>query len=81
MKAGARFLVGASAFGVWRSALGTGLCAVGTRSRAIRRGKSMKLRSQEMDRPAAVLFDSVLSDRRRRIAQERVPTVQSGAER
>jgi hypothetical protein len=35
---------------------------------------SMKLRSQELDRLAVVLFDNVSFDVRRRIARERVPT-------
>src|ERR1700733_7884740 len=45
-------------FSVPRSVFGAG-GAVGTRSRAIRRRTSMKLRSQELDRLGVVLFDNV----------------------
>src|SRR5271166_1938077 len=47
------------AFNVLRLAFGA-VGAVGTRSRAIRRNKSMKLRIQALDRLPAVLFDNVL---------------------
>jgi hypothetical protein len=47
--------------------------AVGTRSRAIRRNTSMKLRIQELDRPPASCLIMSYLDLRRRIARERVP--------
>jgi hypothetical protein len=62
------FTVRRSAFGVRGSAFGSE-DAVGTRSRAIRRRTSLKLRSQKLDRLAAVLFDSVLLNMRRRIVR------------
>ena len=81
-----------SAFGVRRLAFGVWRLAFGVRARdAIRRIANRPIKSrnlgvydsriQEVVRLAAVLFDNVLLDVRRRIARERVPTETPNAER